>query len=82
MDLLGEWVITPMAILITMAIGLGMFIGIPYGIYKLITYTPPETFDLRVDSWKCTYGYIHEYRVCSKGCYDRREYVCTKWEAK
>lgn len=77
-----KWVMGPLMMLFVLLLAAGMFIGIPVGIYYWATYKPPEYFSLRVDGWKCTDGYTWEHTVCAKGCYTRRDWVCTKWEAK
>lgn len=75
-------VMGPTIVLFILSVGCFLFIGIPYGIYKWATYSPPETFELRVNEWTCTDGYTHKYRVCTKTCSNRSHYVCIKWERK
>ena len=81
-EFLGDWVLTPIMILLITALGIGVVMGIPYGIYKWATYTPPETFELRVDSWQCTKSYERDRQVCTKGCRWVRETVCEQWSAR
>ena len=82
MDLADRWIMTPFMFLLVGVLGLGIFIGIPYGLYKWATYVPPETFSLRVDSWRCTATHEQEREMCAKGCRRIRETVCDQWSAR
>jgi hypothetical protein len=82
MERLMEWVLMPFCVLTGIALGVGMLVGIPYGLYAWATYKPPETFSLKVDSWSCTKSYEQDRQICTKGCYWVRETVCTQWSSR
>jgi hypothetical protein len=79
MQWMGEWILMPLAVLIIGLIGLGVVVVIPYGLYSWLTYTPPQTFELRVDSWTCTKSHERDREICTKGCRWVREVVCDQW---
>lgn len=81
LDTMMEWIMVPLGILMMVTLGLAMFVGIPYGLYYWATYTPPETFKLRVDSWTCTKSHERDREICTKGCRWVREVVCDQWTA-
>jgi hypothetical protein len=79
MQWMGEWILMPLAVLIIGLIGVGVVVVIPYGLYYWATYTPPQTFELRVDSWTCTKSHERDREICTKGCLWVREVVCDQW---
>lgn len=72
----------PLMFLVGSIAFIGMFVGIPYGIYSYVTYKPPETFSLRIDSWACSKEHKEEVRVCAKSCGWRTDIICDQWSAK
>lgn len=76
-----DWVMKPLMTLIVVLLGAAMFIGIPYGVYAWVTYKPPETFSLRVDSWRCTKQHEQDREICTKGCRWVRDVICDQWTA-
>jgi hypothetical protein len=84
MEWMGQWILMPLVILMLAAMGIGAVVGIPYGIYYWATYKPPETFELRVDSWQCTDQLSRDVERCRPkvGCSWIRETVCDQWSRR
>jgi hypothetical protein len=74
------WIFMPFVIVALPAMVIGVVALVGNVVYKEIH--PPETFQLRVDSWTCTKSYKQDRRVCTKGCRWVTETVCTEWTAK
>lgn len=81
-DLADTWVFEPMSKIFVLLMAALLFIGIPWALYSWITYEPPVTFSLRVDSWECTKSHTREVEVCTKGCRWTTETVCDQWSRK
>jgi hypothetical protein len=87
MDWSIAWVMGPLMVILTLALGAAMFIGIPWGIYAWITYTPSETFTLRFDQWACTEHVTRDvttHVLVGKVLVPTtsRQRVCTQWSEK
>lgn len=81
-EVFDKVIFTPLMYLTGICLGALMFVGIPLALYLWMTYVPPETFALRVDSWHCSISHKEETRVCSKGCYWRHDVICDQWSRK
>jgi hypothetical protein len=73
-----SWVaVIGICLVLTLVIGL-----ICGGIYRVFFYEPPQTFELRLDSWTCTRSHLREREICGKTCHWIEETVCDQYTSK
>lgn len=83
-DWLCDNVIGPFLTVMVVLVVTAFVLGTAYGVYRWITYVPPQTFELRVDRWTCTKHHVVDVEVCGAktGCHWTRETVCDEYSRR